>query len=381
MVLATALTLLGLAGCATPGPPQSSTGPGGTIPPESISVQGRTIPYDSLQPVTAASIASRSSKTLTVFVTGSPDRGGSACGPPAIRILTQETPKTVRILVANYEAPASPGLACAAIGYLPGPQPARLSAPLADRSVLDVSTGKTVPVLDASTVPDLTNPPAPFTTSVVSQRPGEPVERWWSYRRGDDQRQMALLTAPPAVLDRVRPPYGRIVRQFSVHGTLATLYAESSDANASYEAQWTPNSRQTIRLELLGSPQQHWTEEQAMSLSRAVTGYRTSPVVRIAPPRTPGTVAATYSSEDGPVVHATNLLKSSGVWVGLTCRGVGSVTVTIRGVVHVWPCVGDTRSHVTESFGKPYEPFVLDVHGTAGVRWTVSLARASLDGT
>lgn len=165
-------------------------------------MQGRTVPFDSLQPVSAASMAARSSKTLTVFVTGFPDRGGSVCGPPAIRILTQETPKTVRILVADYQAPASPGMACPAIGYGPAPQTASLSAALGDRAVIDVSTGKPVPVLDGSTVPDPTNPPAPFTTSTVSGRQGDRAERSWSYRRGDDERHTDLLTATPALLDR-----------------------------------------------------------------------------------------------------------------------------------------------------------------------------------
>jgi hypothetical protein len=57
------------------------------------------------------------------------------------------------------------------------------------------------------------------------------------------------------------------------------------------------------------------------------------------------------------------------------------VTVTIRGSAHTWSCATGAASHVTESFGRPETSFFLDVHGTTGVRWTVSLARASLDGS
>lgn len=363
--------------------PGTSVGPGAALPPRSIVVQGRTVPYQRVQPVASASIAARSSRLLTVFVTGSPDSGGGQCGPPAIRILTQETPSTVRILVADYEAPAAPDTACPAIGYAAAPQPVHLMTPLAGRQLLDAATGRALAVLDGSTVPTLPSPPAPFPFSELEQAPHSPiVVRSWTDPHGNGYRQMQLLTAPLAALTGDMSPYGRIVRQFDVHGNTATLYADDSPDGTTYEAQWSPNSQQTIRLELDASPARHWTAAQAVDLARAVTGYRSAGGPgALPPPVTPGTSAATYSSEGGPVQHAPNLLKSSGVWVGLSCQGAGQVTVALRGVTHTWTCTDRLSTHITKSTGRPDETFYLDVHATGGVRWTLTLNRASLDGS
>jgi hypothetical protein len=379
------LTLAGLTGCASAGGPvpTASVGPGGAVPPVSILVDGRAVPYANLQPVSSASIAARSATDLTVFATGSSDHGGGPCGPPAIRILLDESASTVRVLVADYETRAAVGPACPAIGYGATPHAVSLRSPLAGRGLVDAATGKAVDLIDGSTVPDLPAPPAPFTRSTLERRPdGGPIERTWTYQHGHDARSMDLLTAAPTDLDRAVPPYGRIVRRFDVQGAPATLYLQLGDGDPTYEAQWTPNPAQTIRLELIGSPHQHWTQDEAVALARAVTGYRAAPATdRLPPAPTPGTVGATYSSADGPVDDVQGLLKSSSVWIGLACQGAGRVTVTLRGVVHGWTCAPAPRDYLARSRGAAEQPFVLDVHATAGVRWTVTLARASLDGT
>lgn len=379
------LTVCGLSGCAplVLPHPGTSVGPGAAQPRDSIVVQGRTLPYQQAQPVTSASIDTRSSRLLTVFVTGSPDRGGGECGPPAIRILTQETSAMVRLLVVDYQAPAQPGTACPAIGYTATPQPVHLRAPLAGRQLLDVATGKALAVVDGSTIPTVPRPPIPFTSSLLEQQPHEPVAvRSWTDQHGNAVRQMQLLSGPPSALTGHMSPYGRIALQFDVHGSAATLYADDGADGTSYEAQWTPNPQQTIRLELDSSPARHWTATQAINLTRSVTGYRSrGEPDALPPPITPGTSAATFSSAGGTVEHAPNLLKSSGVWVGLNCRGVGQVTVTLRGVTRTWTCSDHLSTHITKSIGKPDETFYLDVHATTGVRWALTLNRASLDGS
>jgi hypothetical protein len=356
----------------------------GISPASTVLVQGRSVPYSGAQQWSSPSVPARTSRLLTIFATGSADSGGSQCGPPAVRILTRETSTAVRILVADYQDAAEPGTACPAIGYVPSAHIVTLRAPLGSRTLVDAADRRSAAVLDGSTIPDLASPPAPFTTSTVEQRPEDPdhlVVRRWSYRRGDDDRWVTLTVGSPAALTRDRSPYGHHVRTFDVQGSIAALYESDGDADPTYEAQWTPNPQQTIRLDLVGTPQQHWTAAGAVALARAVRGYRTTGTDRLPAPRTPGTAAAEYSSADGPVHGALNLLKSSGVYVGVNCQGHGTVTVTLRGSTYRYSCSPRLSSHVDESVGKPFESFRVSVTATAGARWTVVLARASLDGS
>jgi hypothetical protein len=73
--------------------------------------------------------------------------------------------------------------------------------------------------------------------------------------------------------------------------------------------------------------------------------------------------------------------KSSGIFVGVRCQGAGTVTVSLRGSSYPIACAAGATQHVVRSDGLPNEPFFVDVTATKGVRWTVTLARASLDGS
>lgn len=368
--LALAVVVLALAACGAR-PPVA----GGTRP-AFVQIQGREVPYRGLQAWTVASATARTATRLTVFATGSDD-GGTACGPPVLRIHAEETASSIRIEVADYEDQAGPMTACPAIGYVPGPHAVTLRGPIGDRTVVDASTGTTATLLVGTDYPIL-RPPGSFTPSALSrQDPAGAVVQTWS--DGQDAAIRLETTVPSATRDAA--PYGRIMRRFEVGGAPAALYRDGAGEYGQTEVQWTPNRRQTISLHLIDGKHRRWTAEQAVALARSVTNYRAEATGRLPQPVTPGTAVAAYSSADGPVHHAPNMWKSSGVFVGVDCQGRGAVTVALRGTTSSFTCGERLTHHVVKSVGKPDETFFLDVTASSGVRWAVVLARASLDGS
>jgi hypothetical protein len=225
--------------------------------------------------------------------------------------------------------------------------------------------------------PTLT-PPGSLTASPLDRRdPDGPVEQHWS--AGQDT-PIALQTSVPAAV-RSDGAYGRIVRQLDVHGSPAVLYRDGAGEYGQQQVQWTPNRRQTITLRLTNDRRHRWSADEAVALARSVSNYTTEATGRLPQPATPGTTVASYSSADGPVRHAPNMWKSSGVYVGVSCAGTGTVTVALRGITYPFRCAAALTDHVVKSIGQPNDPFFLDVTASKGVRWAVTLARASLDGS
>jgi hypothetical protein len=367
--VAIAAAVLALAACAGTPVPAS-----GSLPP-SVVVHGRVVPFDDLQRWTLASVPDRDSTRVTVFAVGA-DSGGGPCGPPVVRLSAAETATTVRISVADYEEPSGATTACPAIGYLGGPQSLVLDRPIGDRRVVDAGTGKVRTLLVASDYPRLVAP-AGFAATPFGELAGEArATQSWT-ERGDGG--LSLGTTTPAA-SRDESPYGRIVRRFSIDGSPAAVYS-TGGGDAQWQVQWTPNSRQTITLRMNDSAQRRWNADQAEALARKVTNYTTEATGRLPAPSTPGTTVATYSSADGPVRRAPNMWKSSGIYVGVRCEGSGTVTVSLRGSTDPFACTVGMTQHVVRSEGSPNETFFLDVTATKGVRWTVTLARASLDGS
>lgn len=371
-MLAGAVAVLALTACGAGSPV-----PSGSLP-SSVEVGGRSVPFQGLQAWSVASTTSRTSTHLVVFATGSDD-GGSECGPAVVRIHAEESATSVRLTAADYEAPSGPTTACPAIGYVPSPQRVVLRRPIGDRSVVDASSGKRGSLLVTTDYPNL-HAPAPLAATPIARENDSTsvVQNWVD---GDDGTLVLSLTTSTPAAVRAEPPYGRIVRRFEIEGTPAVLYRDGSGRYGQQQVQWTPNARQTITLRLANDTHRRWTEDQAVALARAVTNTTTERTGRLPQPETPGTVAASWSSADGPVRHAPNLLKSSGVYIGVSCQGKGTVTVSLRGADHPFACDAALADHVVESIGKPDEVFFVDVTATEGVRWTVTLARASLDGS
>jgi hypothetical protein len=341
-----------------------------------VVVSGRTVPFKDLQAWSLASAPSRDSTRLTVFAVGAAD-GGGPCGPPVARLSAEESATAVRVTVADYQEQPTPGLACPAVGYIGGPQTIVLHSAIGSRRVIDASSGKRRTLLVATDYPRLAAP-AGFTAKPFGQVTGGPAAtQTWTEAGG------ALLwletTTPTAARDR--PPYGRIVRRFSIHGSPATEYSTGDGPESQWQVQWTPNTRQTITLRMNGSTRRHWTTDAVEAVARDVTDYRTERTGRLPLPTTPGTTVAAYSSVDGPVRHATNMWKSSGIYVGVACQGRGTVSVSLRGSTYPFACTSALTQHVARSDGAPNEPFSVDVSATKGVRWAVTLARASLDGS
>ena len=344
-----------------------------------MKVGERVIPYLDAQAWTVASIPRRSSRAVTVFATGSDTWGGGACGPAVGRLRAYETASTVRILVSDYQQSSSAGLACPAIGYLPSAQPVRLKAPLGHRRLLDDSTGKAAALLVGSDYPDLITPPGSPSRSVLQRMHGDsgPVERYWSYTDG---RQLVLQIRRPADLRSISP-YGRTVQQLEIHRTPATVYSAGGKKYGVQQVVWTPNPKQTLSLILSNSPKRLWSTAEAVTAARAVSNYRTVFSDRLPQPSSPGTAAAVYNSADGPVKHAENLFKSSGVYIALDCQGRGHVTVTFRDTDYLFPCTSTLSHRVRKSIGSPNDAFFVDITADPGVRWAATLARASLDGS
>jgi hypothetical protein len=362
--------VLSLAACAgNPAPSSSSIAP-------SVTVRGRVIPFDDLQRWTLASIPGRDSTRLTVFAVGA-DRGGGPCGPPVVRLTAEESATTVRIAVADYQEQAGPTTACPAIGYAGGPHSVVLDRSMGDRRIIDASTGKPQALLVAADYPRLVAPEGLRELPFGQVAGGSKATQAWSER---GHRAMWLETTTPAA-SRDVAPYGRIVRRFSIDGSPATVYSTGSGRYAQWQVQWTPNSRQTITLRVDDSAQRRWNTDEVEALARKVTNYRTEATGRLPLPSTPGTTVASYSSADGPVRHAPNMWKSSGIDVGVRCEGAGTVTVSLRGSTYPFACGAGTTQHLVRTDGPPNATFSLDVTATKGVRWTVALARASLDGS
>lgn len=365
-----AAAALSLAACAEKSVPSS-----GSIAP-SVVVHGRSIPFDALQRWALASVPSRESTRLTVFAVGA-ESGGGPCGPPVVRLTAEESATTVRISVADYQEQAGATTACSAVGYVGSPQPVVLDRSIGDRRVVDASTGKPRTLLVAADYPRLAAP-AGFTALPFGQVAGvsRAMQAWTE--RGDGG--LWLETTTPTA-SRTESPYGRIVRRFSIDGSPATIYSTGSGRYAQWQVQWTPNSRQTITLRMDNSARRRWSTDEAEALARRVTNYKTEGTGRLPLPATPGTTVASYSSADGPVRHAPNMWKSSGIYVGVRCEGAGTVTVSLRGSTYPFACKSRMTQQVVRSDGSPTETFYVDVTSTKDVRWSVTLARASLDGS
>ena len=368
--LAIAVAVLALAACS--GRAGSSSG---SVAP-SVVVHGRLIPFDELQRWTLASVPSRDSRRLTIFAVGA-DSGGGPCGPPVVRLHAEESTTTVRVSVADYEVPTGPTTACPAIGYIASPHAVVLDRSIGDRRIVDASSGKRRTLLVAADHPRLVAP-AGFTALPFGQvAGGSRATQTWTDR---DDGRLSLETTSPAA-SRGESPYGRIVRRFSIDGSPAAIYSTGGGEYAQWQVQWTPNSRQTITIRMDSSARRRWNADAVEALARKVTNYRTQGTGRLPLPPTPGTTVASYSSADGPVRHAPSMWKSSGIYVGVRCQGAGTVTVGLRGSTYPFPCEAGATQHLVRSNGAPDETFYVDVTATKGVRWAVTLARASLDGS
>ena len=373
-----AVALLGVTACS---PPPRSPAPAGVDVAPSIEVTGRPIPYDGLTPFSLASASARSATSLTVFAIGfdaAEKQGGSACGPAVLRVVAKETARVVQVAVESYKDPAGPGTACPAIGYLPSPHRVRLQRPLGNRLVMDAGSRKRPRLLIGAELPDLERVPSGFGPPVLGGGfQQDTAERVWS--EGGRSVLALQIQSPMAIRDSA--PYGRIVEQTRVRGVPATVYAEGGSRYGQHIVQWVPNAEQALTLRLANRPGRQWTTAQAVALARAVSNYAVEDTGRLAQPSTPGTAAASYNSADGPVRHAMNMLKSSGVYVGIDCRGDGHVTVVVRQSTYRVDCSARLTHEVHTSVGPPSEPFPVDVTATSGVRWAVTLARASTDGS
>lgn len=365
--------VLGSAACADsrPAPPAGSAAP-------TVQVSGVSIPYDGLQAWTSASIASRASTSLTVFAIGSESDGGGPCGPPVLRLHARETSTEVVVSVAGYQQPAAANTICSAIGYGASPHLVTLRRPIGDRKVVDASSGKRGTLVVSADYPDLARPPEHLSAQVLRwDDETEAVYRTWST---DEFRAVSLQIQPP-VTTRGSGWEARVVQQVAIRGVSATVATTGGGQYGQTIVQWTPNPRQTITLSLTNGPGRRWTTAEAVALARSVVQYQVEATGRLPQPITPGTASASYSSADGPVRHAPNLLKSSGVYVGVHCEGRGRVTVSLRGTAYPFDCTARLSRHVVKSVGQPNDQFFLDVTATTGVRWAVTLARASLDGS
>ena len=378
---AAVIAVVGALGTAACSPSTRNQVPEGSTAAPSIEVTGRAIPYDGLTPFSLASASGRSATSLTVFAVGfdaAEKRGGSACGPAVLRIVAEETARVVRVSVQRYEDPSEADTVCPAIGYAASPHTVRLQRPLGDRVVVDGDSGKRARLLLGSDLPDLEHVPSGLGAPVLGGGfVPDTVERVWTER---GQAVLALqIQSPAAISDSA--PYGRIVEQTRVRGVPATVYAQGGSRYGQHIVQWVPNARQALTLRLGNRPDRQWSTAQAVALAREVSNYQVEDTGRLPPPSTPGTAAVSYSSADGPVRHAEHMLKSSGVYVGIDCQGDGRVTVVVRRSIYRVDCSARLTHEVHESVGPAFDPFSVDVTASSGVRWAVTLARASTDGS
>jgi hypothetical protein len=373
-----AVTLLGVAACA---PSAGDRDPGGSTVAPSIEVTGRAISYDGLTPFSLASASARSATSLTVFAVGfdaAQKKGGSACGPAVLRVVATETARVVRVAVESYKEPLKPDTACPAIGYAASPHRVRLQRPLGDRVVVDAGSSRRARLLIGADLPGLEHVPSGLGAPVLGGG-FTPKAAEWVWRERGEPVLVLQIQSPAALRDSAAS--GRIVEQTEVRGVPATVFAEGGSRFGQHVVQWVPNTRQALTLRVGNRPGRQWSTAQAVALAREVSNYAVEDTGRLAQPSTPGTAEVSYNSADGPVRHAVNMLKSSGVYVGIDCRGDGRVTVVIRRSTYRVDCSARLTHEVRESVGSPFDPFAVDITASEGVRWAVTLARASTDGS
>lgn len=352
--------------------------PGGTPegPAPAVRVGGRSVPYRQAEAWTVASATSRDTRALSVFAVGYDEaegEGGSACGPPVLRFRVRETARRITITADGYEDRPKPMTLCAAIGYVPWPHRVALKDPVGDRRVVDGGTGRRARLLVASEWPDIPRPPRGFVAGVLGASWSAPgVARTW--RNGD--AAIDLQVVPPRATREIGPS-GRVVQHPVIRRTTATVYA----GDGQLRVQWTPNGAQTITVTLTDGPGRRWTTGQAVAVARSVTGARTADTGRLPQPAVRGDVQAVFNGADGPLRRSEQMLKSSRVLAAFDCRGRGTATVMLGTATHRIACGVATRSRVLLRTGPPNEPFAVGVRADPGVRWAMTLARQTTDGT
>lgn len=217
------------------GPSTSTSGPinPGFTPPPTITVSGKVIPYVGPVPWSDAVIATADSTTITILA----DADNGLCGPPTERVEVHQDAETVRVLVAGYELPLPPGVACAAVAHGPQPLTVQLSAPLRDRHLVDAYDQVTHRVLVAATVPTLAGIPNGYEEQPIRwDESAREVERSWrttgSLQALVPPSMITLTKAPAGTVEADGMPDGTLVASgVPVAGGLARVWSYTSSYN------------------------------------------------------------------------------------------------------------------------------------------------------
>lgn len=209
-----------------------------------VSVGGRSVPYAGNAPWAAAIDDPASPRRLYVFADN--DRLAGVCPVLADRAFVRETAASVVIRVAGYGYHSA---VCDAANHAPVRTTVNLHRPLAGRTLIDSTTGKTHGILNAATVPAAHDIPTDCTTRSLT----------WDETTGVATR--SAVNAPGGPLCVVTINYGRksvieshlypglnVCDSVAVNGATAQCWHSVVTAGETYLLRWDEPHGTAVQL-------------------------------------------------------------------------------------------------------------------------------------
>lgn len=249
-----------------------------TTPPASIEVDGKTVPSAGVVPWSNAVADDADPRVITISASGSvPNRTTWFCTLSQWRAAAVETATSVRIEVRGYAVPLDPDAYCNASNPPPHAVRITLDAPLGTRTLIDVSTMRPQPVLDAADVPVITVLPSLDTQTVTWDQESKIATRTYADPARPSSGSVSLETGTPAALAASGAVSGAPeVSDVMINGAPASLWSfESSSADGrTRQIEWT--DRTGVRLRIVAEPfrtstgEHGYTEDELILLAESV---------------------------------------------------------------------------------------------------------------
>jgi hypothetical protein len=239
--------------------------------PASIRADGHRVPYAGAVPWANPVSDPDNPRVFYVFADNDRIRADNVCDVTADKtVVVEQTSDSVTILIAGYATPLGSGQACAGVGHPPERQAVTLPQPLAGRTIIDASDGKTHIVLDPATVPAPHHIPStcPATPLQWDEQTGVATR---TYTTSPQLRCLILMQyGPAAALQGLQGPIGTVSDPIQVSGATAEVWRYDDVNNHAVTLQWSPTPGHEIRLTVNSPPAQPFTDAQILAIARSI---------------------------------------------------------------------------------------------------------------
>lgn len=236
--------------------------------PTSIVVNGKTIPYAGGVPWADAIVSDPRSSSVAVYADGDAMVTKKfVCGLPTERAYVHETSTRVTILVAGYERALAANVGCSDVGHAPQAHLVALKAPLGRRTLIDATGLRSHPVLDASTVPQLTVP-AGFAADPITWSDGT-GRITLGYHTANDTERIYLDFGTLATIAPDDGRGGTVLEKVRIGSATATVRRYKDIYNDLTTVIWIVG-RHRLALVAYGSPKVHLSVAEAIGIARSV---------------------------------------------------------------------------------------------------------------